>query len=133
MIYENILCDFSNEKNIAIKYSDISINYSELANYIIECESNIYYDKLADVIIVFMEKGIEIIVSILTIFYSEHIFCVLDTKTNDNTLKEIIEETHSNSIFTDKKNIHRIKEFASKLKSSINIFEFIFENKKTNN
>ena len=73
MIYENILCDFSNEKNIAIKYSDISINYSELANYIIECESNIYYDKLADVIIVFMEKGIEIIVSILTIFYSEHI------------------------------------------------------------
>lgn len=130
MIYENILCDFSNEKNIAIKYSDISINYSELANYIIECESNIYYDKLADVIIVFMEKGIEIIVSILTIFYSEHIFCVLDTKTNDNTLKEIIEETHSNSIFTDKKNIHRIKEFASKLNSSINIFEFIFENKK---
>lgn len=117
--------DYSyNPVDRAVHYKNTILSYCQLDEYLNQCNSSLSYDTYSQVILIVMNKGIELVLSTLSVFLSKHIFCIVDVNTPEEGLNQIISETKTNVVFTDKKSFSKINSLLSKFEANIVQFHF---------
>lgn len=109
----------------AVSYKKTSLSYGRLDEYLEQCGASLPYDTYSPVILIIMNKGIELVLATLSVFLSKHIFCVLDVNTTEDGLKRIIQETKTNTVFTDVKNFKKLSPKLSEY--GVHAVRFYFE------
>lgn len=109
----------------AIQYKKTIISYEQLDEYLVECSSLLSYDIYSKVILIVMNKGIELILSTLSVFLSKHVFCILDGNTTEDGVRRIVGETKTNVVFTDSKNFKKMSALSPQL--GVQLVQFHFD------
>lgn len=109
----------------AIWHRNTILTYGQLDEILKQCQKDISYETYSKVILILMSKGIELVLSTLSVFLSKHIFCIIDVNTTEDGLKKIISETKTNVVFTDPKNFKKLNSLSEQLQ--VNILKFCFD------
>lgn len=102
---KKILLD-SFEKNSdkrCIVYGDVTLTYKEVLNRLLKIERDIKCEGTS-VFIIFMDRKIETVLSVISSIFLNKVFCAIDTNLPRQSILEIVIETGSNVIFTNKEN-----------------------------
>lgn len=108
----------------AVRYQHTILTYGQLEECLAQCRSSLPYGAGSSVILIVMKKGIELVLAVLSVFFSKHIFCILDIHTPEQALGRIIQETGSNILFTDCANFSRISAAARGFRVNVVRFQF---------
>lgn len=109
----------------AVHYKQTVLSYGQLNEYLEQCRAALSYDTYSKIILIVMNKGIELICSTLSVFFSKHVFCIIDVNTTEDGLSQIINETKANVVFTDAKNFKKL--FCVFSKHQLHMIKFHFE------
>ncbi|MBQ7046356.1 MAG: AMP-binding protein [Oscillospiraceae bacterium] len=112
MLYDIFPHLLNNENEPAVCYRDLSLTYQNLNQMLLDVDKAIDYKSCPQVIAIFMDRSLELVLSTLSIFLSSHIFCIIDVNTPQDTLVGIINELGTNLIFTDKKQFNKLTDLA---------------------
>lgn len=109
----------------AIQYKNMVLSYGRLDELLHQCRPALPYDSCSTVILIVMNKGIELILATLSVFFSNHVFCIIDVNTTQDGFSHMIRETNANVVFTDSKQFKKLCPMASKC--GIHIVQFQFD------
>lgn len=108
----------------AVHYKKTKLSYGQLDAYLEQCNAALSYHSYSNIILIVMDKGIELVLSTLSVFLSNHVFCILDMHTTADGFRQILSETKPNVVFTDAKNFNRVNTALSGNNTHIVQFHF---------
>lgn len=123
MLFDSVLPNalYHPESN-AIWYKNLSLTYENLNAMLLQADRMIDYENCPQVIILLMDRSIELVLATISVYVSAHIFCIIDVNTPIAHLVEIIRELGTNMIFTDKIHDSKWKDLSEECKLNIVTF-----------
>lgn len=130
-MYFNIFPALTKKNNaIALRHKNIFISYSDLTKQLDKISGEIDFKACPQIIAIFMERSIELVFAMLSCFFSEHIFCILDANMPAEKLCDAMEELGTNLLFTNEKHYSKYGSIIDKNKCNAVIFNFEEESEK---
>lgn len=109
----------------AVLYKKTVLSYAQLDTCLAQCSASLPYDTYSNIILIVMNKGIELVLSTLCVYFSNHVFCIIDGNTTEDGFNQIRNETKANVVFTDAKNFKKLAAFS--LADKVHIVQFHFD------